>query len=97
MSARRPAGEGGLLSVRVTPRARREEIAGVRDGAILVRTTAAPQDGQANAAVVRLLAKRLGVPQSRVRLVRGGGAREKLLRVEGMSSEEATRRLLDEP
>lgn len=97
MSARRPAGEDGLLSVRVTPRARREEIAGVRDGAVLVRTTAAPQDGRANTAVRRLLAKRLGVPQGSVVLVRGARSREKLLRIEGLTSEEAMRRLLEEP
>lgn len=76
------------LTVRVTPRARRNEIAGERGGALLVRVTAPPVDGQANAALCRLIAKRAGVGVRSVSVVRGAGSREKVVRVEGISSED---------
>jgi uncharacterized protein (TIGR00251 family) len=74
------------LRVRVTPRARKDEIAGERAGALLVRVTAPPEGGRANAAVCRVIARALRVAPSRVAVVRGGGSREKLLRVEGLSA-----------
>ena len=51
----------------------------------MVRLQAPPVDGEANAALSRLLGRALGVPPSRVAVVRGGTAREKLVRVEGVT------------
>jgi uncharacterized protein len=48
------------LRVRLQPGASRSEIAGERDGAILVRVTAPPVEGRANEALRKLIAKRLG-------------------------------------
>jgi uncharacterized protein len=70
--------------VRLQPRARRNEVAGMRGGAVLVRVTAPPVDGKANAALCALVAKRAGVPPSRVRVVRGAASRDKVVRVEGI-------------
>jgi uncharacterized protein len=67
------------IVVRVTTRAAAEEIVARGDGAVLVRVTAPPADGRANAAVCRLLAKRLGVGVSRVSIVRGAKSREKTI------------------
>jgi uncharacterized protein len=74
--------------VRLQPRARANEIVGERDGVLVVRVTAAPVDGRANDALCRLIAKRLHVGSRRVAVVRGAGAREKLIGVEGMTAEE---------
>ena len=82
-----------MIRVRVTPRAKRDEIAGVRDGVLLVRVTAPPVDGRANEAVCRLIAKAVGVPPSRVSIVRGHTARDKQVSIEGMSDEDARRAL----
>jgi uncharacterized protein (TIGR00251 family) len=82
------------LEVRVQPRARRDEIAGERDGRLLLRVTAPPVDGKANAAVRRLLARRLGVPPGRVAVVRGESARDKLIEIEGLDAT-ALRRALE--
>jgi uncharacterized protein len=72
------------LTVRATPKAGRNEIAGRRaDGALVVRVTAAPEDGRANAAVCALVAKALGVPKGAVRIVRGDSSRDKVLEVVG--------------
>ena len=76
--------DGGVtLRVRVQPRASRDELLGERAGALVVRLTAAPAGGEANAALVRLLARRLGRPPSAFRLLRGAAARDKVLRLEG--------------
>ena len=83
-----------MIAIRVQPRAGRDEIAGERDGAIVVRVKAPPEGGRANRAVVKLLARRLGVPQSAVEIARGAAAREKLVRVEGVEDAEARRILL---
>jgi len=80
--------------VRVTPRARRDEIAGEREGCVLVRVRAAPEGGRANEAVRRLLAARLGVPAGDVELMRGGRSRQKTVRVVGLAAADARRRLL---
>jgi uncharacterized protein (TIGR00251 family) len=85
--------EVGRIAVRVQPRARRNEIAGERDGAVLVRVTAPPVDGRANHAVRRLLAKRLGIPAGRVSVIRGDASRDKLVEVEGMAASAVLREL----
>lgn len=64
--------------MRVSPRAKHDVVSGVANGRLLVRTTAAPTDGKANKAVIRLLAKYLGVPPSRIDLLRGAAARNKV-------------------
>ena len=81
------------LTVRLSPRASREEVAGERDGALLVRVTAPPVDGAANEALVRLLAKRLRVAKGAVRIVSGDTSRRKTVEVEGLDDAEVRERL----
>jgi uncharacterized protein YggU (UPF0235/DUF167 family) len=76
------------------PRARANEIVGERDGAFLVRVTAAAVDGRANDALCRLIAKRARVGVRRVSIVRGVRAREKLVRVEGLGAGELRKALV---
>ncbi len=71
---------GTLIEVRVTPRASRNAVL-LDDGAIRVTVTTVPEDGKANAAVVKLLAKALGVAKSRLVLVRGATSRDKVFRL----------------
>jgi uncharacterized protein len=73
------------ITVRLMPRARKNEIAGERDGVLLVRVTAPPVDGQANAALCRLIAKRVRVGVRSVSVVRGASSRKKVVRVEGIT------------
>jgi uncharacterized protein (TIGR00251 family) len=77
-----------VLCVRLTPKGGRDAIDGVEqlaDGrpVLKVRVRAAPTDGEANAALVRLLAKSLGVAPWQVSLIAGPTARVKRLKVEG--------------
>ena len=71
---------GTEIAVRVTPKASRNTIV-AEDGAIRVYVPCVPEDGKANAEVQKLLAKALGVARSRLVLVRGATARDKVFRV----------------
>lgn len=64
--------------MRVSPRAKHNIVAGIANGFLLVRTTAAPADGKANKAIIKLLAKYVDVPPSRIDLLRGATARNKV-------------------
>lgn len=72
------------IEVRLRPRAGADELLGFRDGVLRARVKAAPVDGRANTALCRLIAKRAGVPPSRVSVVRGARGRDKLVAVEGI-------------
>ena len=72
---------GTEIALRVTPKASRNAIE-MRDGALRVYVTCVPEDGKANAAVQKLLAKTLGIAKSRLTLIRGQTARAKVFRVE---------------
>jgi uncharacterized protein (TIGR00251 family) len=80
--------DGGLsLAVRVTPRARRDAIDGLRDTAdgpaLAVAIKAPAEGGKANAAVAALLAEALGLPKSAVTLAQGGKSRLKTFHIAG--------------
>ncbi len=73
---------GCIIAIRVTPRSSKPGIGGWRAGAdgreeLEVRVAAAPTDGEANAAVIKLLAKELGVSKGSVQIVSGETSRHK--------------------
>lgn len=77
---------GGVeIAVRVIPRAGRTAVAGIRDGALLVRLAAAPVDGAANAELIAFFSKLLRVPKGAVTIASGERGRLKRVRVEGVS------------
>jgi uncharacterized protein (TIGR00251 family) len=82
-----------VLRLRVQPRASRDAILGWQDGVLRVRVTAPPVEGAANAAVVALVAKALGVAPSTVRVVGGERGRDKRVRVAGLTDADVRTRL----
>ncbi|RWR12371.1 DUF167 domain-containing protein [Paenirhodobacter populi] len=72
---------GTEIALRVTPRASRNALVLTEDG-LRAYVTVVPEDGKANAEVVKLLAKALGIAKSRLVLVRGQTARDKVFRVD---------------
>ena len=73
-----------VLPVRVIPRAARNEIVGLEGDTLKVSVTAPPTRGKANQALVKLLAKCLGVRNSQVEILSGHKARRKIVRVDGI-------------
>jgi uncharacterized protein (TIGR00251 family) len=88
-----PTAEGTRLTLRVQPRAARDEVAGRHGEAIRVRLAAPPVDGAANEALIRFLADRLALPRAALRLVRGQVGRDKIVDVAGLPPEQVARRL----
>ncbi len=84
---------GIRLRLHVQPRASRSELAGRHGNAIKIRLTAPPVDGAANEALLRFLASRLEVPLSTLSLVAGGSGRSKVVAVDAITPEDASRRL----
>lgn len=81
------------LALRVTPGARRTEILGRYGDGWKVAVVAAPERGRANADVVQVIAQALGIPAARVTFVKGRAARDKVIEIEGITIQEAERRL----
>jgi uncharacterized protein len=82
------AADGVILTVRLTPKGGRDSIDGIEaaaDGKVVlkVRVRAAPSEGEANDALVRLIAKSLGVPPRAVILISGHTSRVKRLKIAG--------------
>jgi uncharacterized protein (TIGR00251 family) len=69
------------VDILVQPRASRPRIGPLHDGRIKIAVTAPPVDGEANAAVIELLARRLGVARGDIAVVAGAGSRRKTLRI----------------
>lgn len=84
----RSVGDDVSFAVRVTPRASRDAIEGERQGALRVRLTAPPVDDRANQALCRLLAARLKIAPSAVRIVSGERSRTKRVEVRGASEQQ---------
>jgi uncharacterized protein len=78
----------------VTPRARRREIVGRHGDGWKVRVVAAPTDGRANEEALELVANALAVKRQDVALVAGGSSREKVVQVNGLTADDAERRLI---
>ena len=89
--------EGGVeIHVRLTPRADRDALEGGEPGAdgrpyLKARVRAVPENGKANAALVKLVAKVAGVAKSDVALISGGSARMKTLRIDANPQDLAMR------
>lgn len=82
--------DGAMLTVWVTPGARRTELAGYYGDALRVRVTAAAERGRANKAVIELLERSL---DCRIRLAGGAGSRRKRLVAVGLTVRDLTARI----
>lgn len=81
-----------FIAVRVQPRSSRNEIAWTQDG-LKVCLTAAPVDGAANEALIRLLADRLALPRRAIHVARGVTSRQKLVEIDGLTLDEVKQRI----
>ncbi len=77
----------------MTPGAGRAAVVGRHGDGWKVRVTAAPEQGRANDAVLRLLSEALGLPRAALTLVSGHGGRDKIVELDGVGPAFAERRL----
>ena len=81
------------LSLKVSPGAGQSGVVGRYGAGWKVRVAAAPEDGKANAALVRFLAEVLDVPARCIAIVSGHASRDKTVELTGLEHDEAERRL----
>ena len=84
------------FTVRVQPRAARDELAGVYGDALKVRLSAPPVDGAANAALVKFFANIFAVDRRAIRILAGESSRSKVVEIDGIT-EQAVRDVATEP
>ena len=90
------SGPSGLtFAVRVTPRAGRTTLAGVRGNALAIRLAAAPVDGAANEALIAFLADTFDRPRRDVTIVSGHTSRDKRVAIAGLTASQFAQRLND--
>ena len=83
-----------MLTLRVVPRAARDEFAGPYGDAVRVRLKAPPVDGKANKALLKFLAKQFGIPTADAQLLSGLTSRTKRVHLAGVTQQQAMHRLL---
>ena len=81
------------LELAVVPRSATDRVGPSDAGTLRVRVTRPPADGEANRAVVRLVARALDIAPRRITLVAGSRARRKRILIDGIGDEELQRRL----
>ncbi len=90
---RNKAPASATFSVRIQPRASKNEIVQMEGGGIKIRLTAPPVDGAANEALVKFLSAELGVAKSQIEIVSGHTSKTKIVRIAGVSQDAAERLL----
>jgi len=91
----RQEGDAASFRVHVQPKSSHEGIVGEADGILKLRVTPPPVEGRANEACLRLLAKALNLPVSRLRIVSGQHARLKTIQVSDTSADLIRTKLFD--
>ncbi|MES0329332.1 MAG: DUF167 domain-containing protein [Dehalococcoidales bacterium] len=82
------------LAVRIQPCATSNEVAGMSQETLRLKIAAPPQKGRANRELVAFLSQRLGLKRNSVEILSGHTARNKVIRIRGLSKEEVLKRLL---
>lgn len=75
------------LEIHLQPGAKRNEIAGFREGVLYVKVNAVPEKGRANQALLGLLSETLGLPRSAFAIIRGQTSRNKVVSVRGLTAQ----------
>jgi uncharacterized protein (TIGR00251 family) len=84
---------GIFLTIRVVPRASKPGFAGTRNGEYLIRLSAPPVDGAANAELIDVLSKLLNIPKRNITIVAGERSRTKRIQVTGIDADAVRERM----
>ncbi|MBC8279410.1 MAG: YggU family protein [Chloroflexi bacterium] len=89
----KPAESNSTLKIRVQPKSSRNQIDGFDNDTLRLRVTAPPTDGKANAGVIALLAKTLGISKTRIEIIRGHSSRDKVVSIRALTAPEVLLRI----
>lgn len=81
------------MAIHAQPGAKREAIVGEHGDRLKIALTTPPIEGRANQALLKFLAKTLGLPRASIELLSGETSREKRVRIEGLSADDLIARL----
>ena len=87
--------DGVRFALKVVPGASRERIMGALGDALKVAVSKPPHDGQANMAVVKLLARELGLAESQITIARGHGSPRKEISISGINLADLQQRIAE--
>ncbi len=90
----RTTDSGVELAVAVMPRASRCAFSGIHNNALRIKVTSPPVENEANLQLCAMIAQKLGIPRRQVSIIRGVRSRKKVVRIEGMSAQEVSEKLL---
>ena len=82
-----------LIGIKLKPGAGREKIVSIGEREVCISVTAPPAEGKANKALVKFLSRTLDLPKSALEIIRGETSRIKLVKIAGMTKEEAMRKI----
>lgn len=82
-----------MLSIKLQPRASRNQVAGIHGSELKISVTAPPVDSAANQALINYLSELLDRPRSAIELLRGHTSRHKTLLIRGLSSAQLRQKL----
>lgn len=85
--------KGIEVHIRAMPRASKNQIQGIYDGALKIRLTTPPVDGKANQALIKFLSKTLGIAKSQIELTQGDTSRRKTVRISGLTKPQLLERI----
>jgi uncharacterized protein len=85
--------EGTSVEIKVSPASSRRGVEGLSGGRVSVSVHSPPEKGKANREALKVLSEALGVPPSRLEVLRGHGSRNKTVLIRGLDPAETRRRL----
>jgi len=85
--------QGIRIKIKAQPRSSTNLVVGEQDGALKIKLTAPPVDGEANSVLIRYLADSLGLPRRAIKLIKGETSRTKIVEISGISKEEFLNRI----
>lgn len=82
-----------VIALKIIPKAHKNEIVSWENNVLKIRLSAVPEKGEANAELIRFLAKRLEISPSGIELVHGAQSRHKRISISGITQEEMLKKL----
>lgn len=88
--------DGVILPVRIQPRSSKDEIVGAYNGALKLKLTSPPVEGEANRRCIEFLAKRLKIGKSQIEIIKGEKSKNKMIKIIGLTKADVLKSFKEE-